>query len=250
MVCFGNINNGIGKMNDFKRIMLKLSGEALGGVDGDGLDPQVLRRVAGEIAAVVKSGKQVAVVIGAGNFFRGATDITDGIDRVTGDQIGMLATLMNSLALRDYLFREDTKAVVLSAFETGPVAGRYTPMSGRKMLDRNKVTICAGGTGNPYFTTDTAAVLRALELKCDAMFKASKVDGVYDSDPVRNPDAKRFDTITYQEVIERGLGVMDLTAVTLAAGNKLPVVVFNMQEEGILPEVARGLLKLGTLISG
>ncbi len=233
----------------FDRILLKISGEALGGSAGTGIDPATLDRVAMEIADLAQSGKQVGVVMGAGNFFRGIKGVAEGMDRVTADQMGMVATILNALALRDALDRAGTSAVVLSAFPVGEFTETFSAKRGREILENGAVALCAGGTGNPLFTTDTAATLRALELKCDVMFKATMVDGVYDSDPVNNPDAVRFDRITYREVIDRELKVMDLTSVTLAEANDLPLVVFNMWEAGTMKRVAGGEVSLGTLIT-
>lgn len=239
-------------MNEFKlsmnRILLKISGEALAGEDHFGINPEVLDRVAREIVSVLNEGKQIAVVMGAGNFFRGEMGVKGGMDRVSSDQMGMIATLMNAIALKDAISRAGGEAEVLSAIEIGPVAKNYSPRLGRETLASGKVALCVAGTGNPFFTTDTAGVLRALELECDAMFKATKVDGVYDKDPVTNPDAKRFDVITYDEIVERDLGVMDLTAVTLAEKGNLPIIVFDMGTPGTINRVVNGEIELGTLI--
>jgi uridylate kinase len=232
----------------FRRIMLKLSGEALGGEDGSGIDADTIGRVCGEIAAIVRNATEVAVVMGAGNFFRGMEGVASGMDRVTSDRMGMIATLMNALALREFLAMEEIGSIVFSATEMKAVAKYYNPRLGRRMLKKGRVALCAGGTGNPFFTTDTAAVLRALELQCDAVLKATKVDGVYDKDPVKHSDAKRFERISYADVVSKKLGVMDLTAVTLAADNNLPIVVFNMNDPGALGRVAGGEIELGTLI--
>jgi len=233
----------------FKRILLKVSGEALGGDDGTGIDPGMLSYVCSQISSLVESGHEIAVVMGAGNFFRGIKGAADGMDRVTGDQMGMVATIINALALRDGLNRAGIKAIATSAILSGQVTELYTPQFGRKMLSIGKVVLCAGGTGNPFFTTDTAAALRALELNCDAMFKATMVDGVYDSDPKTNPDAVRFEKITYDEVLSRRLKVMDLTAITLAHDKDLPVVVFDLSEKGVMNKLATGDLERGTLIT-
>ncbi|MCX6646759.1 MAG: UMP kinase [bacterium] len=232
----------------FNRILLKISGEALAGDDRFGIDPDVLNRVAVEISSVAASGIEVAVVMGAGNFFRGRMGVEGGMDRVASDQMGMLATLMNALALRDAIARAGREAVVMSAIEVGPIAKLYSPHKGRKILEKGKICLCAAGTGNPFFTTDTAGVLRALELECGAMFKATKVDGVYSDDPVSNPKATRFSEITYSKVLELGLGVMDLTAVTLAEKENLPIVVFNLNTEGALGRVISWEFDLGTII--
>ncbi len=237
------------RIGEFKRIMLKISGEALGGESGEGIDSGTLDRVSGEIASLMEAGKEVAVVMGAGNFFRGVMGIAGGMDQVAADQMGMLATLLNAIALRDGIKRAGVDAVVLSAIAVGPVAESYSPDLGRRIIGKGRVVLCAAGTGNPFFTTDTAAALRALELNCDVMFKATKVNGVYDKDPKKYPDAERFDTITYSEIISRKLGVMDLTAVTLAQDGELPMVVFNMNENGVLIRIAEGETEHGTLIT-
>jgi len=233
---------------DFKRILLKVSGEALGGDSGTGIDSSTVKMVAAEIAGVVKSGVQVAVVMGAGNFFRGVSGVASGMDRVAADQMGMIATLMNAVALKDAIDNHGHGAEVLSAITVGPVAHDYNARLGRDILDSGKVVLCAAGTGNPYFTTDTAGVLRALELNCDAMFKATMVDGVYDSDPLENPGASRFSDISYDEVISRDLRVMDLTAVTLARQGDLPLLVFRLSDSGTMMKLVSGELDHGTLV--
>lgn len=251
VVVFSRIGAGINMIESglkFNRILLKVSGEALAGEGRFGIDPRVLDRVASEICSVASSGKQIAVVMGAGNFFRGQMGVKGGMDRVVSDQMGMIATLMNALALKDAISRAGERAVVMSAIESGPVAKLYSPQQGRKMLEKGIILLCAGGTGNPFFTTDTAGVLRALELECDAMFKATKVDGVYSDDPVTNPGAIRFNKISCSDVLEKELGVMDLTAITLAINENLPIVVFNLSTDGALGRVANGDLSLGTLI--
>ncbi len=234
---------------DFRRIMLKLSGEALGGDESVGIDPGTIDRISREIVDVVKSGVQIGIVMGAGNYFRGVKGIAGGMDRVAADQMGMVATLLNALALRDSLGRAGADAAVFSAIDIGSIGETYSPRRGREVLESGAVALCAGGTGNPYFTTDTAAALRALELDCGVLLKGTKVDGVYDKDPVKYPDAVRFDRITYKEVLERKLAVMDLTAVTLAERNNLDMVVFNIREDGVLGRVANGEIELGTLIT-
>lgn len=238
-----------GEKRRFHRIMLKLSGEALGGYAGTGIDRATVNRVTEEMAELVRSGRQLAVVMGAGNFFRGIEGQDEGMDKVTADQMGMVATVFNALALRDSLDRAGVKAVVLSALSVGVIAEAYSARRGRELLEEGKVVLCAGGTGNPFFTTDTAAALRAVELGCDVMFKATMVDGVYDKDPVLHQDATRFSTITYDEVLERKLKIMDLTAITLASGNNLPLVVFNLWAPGTMKRVADGEVELGTLIT-
>lgn len=229
--------------------MLKISGEALGGENGTGIDPDTLVSVCKRAAELVESGFEVAIVMGAGNFFRGIKGAAEGMDRVTADQMGMIATIINALALRDGFHQIGIKAVAMSAIPCGSVAELFNAQIARTMLNDSNIVLCAGGTGNPFLTTDTAATLRALELNCDVMFKATKVDGVYDSDPVSNPDAVRFDKITYSDVIDRQLGVMDLTAVTMARDGNLPMVVFNLNEDGVLKELANGDYRKGTLIT-
>jgi uridylate kinase len=235
------------KRNGYHRILLKLSGEALGGADGTGIDSATIKRAASEMSAVVSDGRKLAVVMGAGNFFRGITGVAEGMDRVVADQMGMVATVINAMALKESLEAEGVRAVVLTAVG-GVGAEVYTPQKGRRVLDKGGVALCAGGTGNPFFTTDTAAVLRALELECEIVLKATMVDGVYDKDPKKSRDAKRFETITYDEVLARKLKVMDLTAVALAEANGLPIAVFNFRDSGMLARVAKGDLKRATVI--
>ncbi|MFH1675794.1 MAG: UMP kinase [bacterium] len=232
----------------FEKIMLKVSGEALGGEGGFGIHEPTVNMVAYEISKAVKIGKRIGVVIGAGNFFRGITGVSGGMDRVTADYMGMMATIMNALALREAIRGTGIGAEVLSAIEVGRVAKFYDPQKGRRLLEKGTVVICAAGTGNPYFTTDTAAVLRALELNCDVVLKATKVDGVYDKDPMKFPDAVKFDKIAYAEVLEKKLGVMDLTAVTLAMEGKMPIVVFRLAREDSITHISKGDFNHSTLI--
>lgn len=236
----------------FRRILLKLSGEALAGTTGDqkfGIDAQTLNNVCKEIASVVESGTQVAVVIGGGNFFRGISASESGIERATADYIGMLATVMNALAVQQGLKQIGVEARVQSAIPISPVSEPYVRLRALKHLNGNRVVIFAAGTGNPYFTTDTAASLRAAEINADILVKATKVDGVYDSDPVTNPDAKRYDTISYDEVLQKRLGVMDATAIALCRDNNMALRVISIAEEGALTSLARGE-NIGTLITG
>jgi uridylate kinase len=233
---------------EYKRILLKVSGEALGGDAGMGLDMSALRRIAKECIGGVGRGVELAVVVGGGNFLRGGKLKDSGIERVTGDQMGMLATVINGLALRDVIETEGGKGDVFSAVK---VEGAAMPFNRRRCLTqmaKGRVAILAGGTGNPFFTTDTAAALRASELDADLLMKATKVDGVYDDDPKKNAKARRFDKLSYMEVIEQNLGVMDITAVTLCKENRVPILVFDMTREG---NVSRALedQTLGTLIS-
>lgn len=219
----------------YKRVLIKLSGEALMG-DGDyGIDPSMMKRVATEIAEVVDMGVNVALVIGGGNIFRGAGLAQGGMDRVTGDHIGMLATLMNSLAMEDALEKLGKDVRVMSAVGINRMCEEYVCRRALSHLDKGRVVIFAAGTGNPFFTTDSAGCLRAIEIKADIIMKATKVNGVYDSDPEKNPDAKRFETLTVDEVLKRDLKVMDTTAVVMCQENNLPLRIFNLNDAGALP---------------
>ena len=236
----------------FRRILLKLSGEALAGTSRDqnfGIDAQTLNSVCKEIASVVKSGVQVAVVIGGGNFFRGISASESGIERATADYIGMLATVMNALAVQQGLKQIGIEARVQSAIPISPVSEPYVRLRALKHLNMNRVVIFAAGTGNPYFTTDTAASLRAAEMNADILVKATKVDGVYDSDPVTNPDAIKYKTVSYDEVLQKRLGVMDATAIALCRDNNMALRVLSIAEEGALTRMALGE-EIGTLITG
>lgn len=224
----------------FKRVLLKLSGEALGGEAGFGLDPEMLAHVVRQIAAARELGVEVGLVVGGGNFLRGAALSQVGFDRVMGDRMGMLATLLNALALSHALTAAGIEALALSAIEAKGVIEPYRREAAAAALTRGQVAVFAGGTGNPYFSTDSAAALRAAELGAGALIKATKVDGVYDRDPVQDPRAERYDRLTYREVVDRSLGVMDLTAVTLCRENRIPIVVFNLYTDGALARVLRG----------
>ena len=224
----------------FKRILLKISGEALAGEDGHGLHASFLRSLAKELKSVADEGVQLAVVIGAGNFFRGETSCGGGLSRVSADYIGMLGTVMNSLALADILGAVGAHAVVQSAVEVPSVCDYVNPKRAIHQLEEGRIVIFAGGTGNPFFTTDTTAALRASEIQADVVLKATKVDGVYTADPKKDATAKRFDTITYADVIRRNLKVMDLTAITLCKENKLPIIVFNVTKQGNIRRVLAG----------
>ena len=232
----------------FKRILLKLSGEALLGKEDYGIDPDIIHRIAVEISDVSKLGIQVAVVIGGGNIFRGAGLAESGIDRVTGDHMGMLATVVNSLALQDALESINADARVMSAVSVHDVCEDYIRRRAIRHLEKGRVVICAGGTGNPFFTTDTAAALRAIEIGADIVLKATKVDGVYSADPVKDPSAVRFDQLGYDQVIESKLGVMDANAIVLCRGQDMPIRVFNMFDEGNLVRIMQGE-PIGTLFS-
>jgi len=232
----------------YRRILVKLSGEALMGNADYGIDALFLKRLASEIAAVREYGAQIAIVIGGGNLFRGAGLARAGMDRVTGDQMGMLATVMNSLALQDALESIGVFARVLSAIRINEVCEDYIRRRAIRHLEKGRVTILAAGTGNPFFTTDTAASLRAIEIGADLLLKATKVDGIYDSDPVLNPAARRYDRLTYDQVLDGRLNVMDATAIVLCRDHSLPLRVFNLNEAGALVRVARGE-EVGTLVT-
>jgi uridylate kinase len=232
----------------YRRILVKLSGEALMGNSDYGIDPLFLKRLAAEVAAVRENGAEVAVVIGGGNLFRGAGLARAGMDRVTADQMGMLATVMNSLALQDALEQIGVFARVLSAIRINEVCEDYIRRRAIRHLEKGRITIFAAGTGSPFFTTDTAASLRAIEIEADLLLKATKVDGVYDSDPMLNPSAKRYDRLTYDQVLDGRLNVMDATAIVLCRDHHLPLRVFNLNEPGALVRVARGE-EVGTLVT-
>jgi len=224
----------------YRRVLLKLSGEALEGGQRSGIDPDTLESVARQVQDLCGLGVQTAVVLGGGNLFRGISGAAGGMNRSVADAMGMLATLINGLALQDALVRLGQPAALLSAVPLGSFAEPFSRRRALAGLEAGEVVILGAGTGNPYFTTDTAAALRALEVGAEALLKATKVDGVYDKDPVKHPDAVRFETLTYQEVLDRRLGVMDLTAVTLCRENGLPLVVFNLKQEGNIRRVALG----------
>jgi len=232
----------------YKRILLKLSGEALLGGEDYGIDPVIIHRIASEIAEVSRLGVQIAVVIGGGNIFRGAGLAQSGIDRVTGDHMGMLATVMNSLALQDALESIGVDARVMSAISVHDVCEDYIRRRAIRHLEKGRVVICAGGTGNPFFTTDTAAALRAIEVGADILLKATKVDGVYSADPVRDPSAQRFDRLEYDRVIAGKLGVMDANAIVLCRDQHMPIRVFNVFGEGNLVRIVQGEA-IGTLVT-
>jgi len=232
----------------YKRILLKLSGEELMGSEGFGIDPKVLDKMALEIGQLVGIGVQVGLVIGGGNLFRGASLSAAGLDRVTGDHMGMLATVMNALAMRDALERSNISSRVMSAIPMSGVVEHYDRRRATRFLSGGEVVIFAAGTGNPFFTTDSAACLRGIEVEADIVLKATKVDGVYDSDPMKNPDAKKFVHLTYDEVLEKKLGVMDLTAICLCREHSLPLRVFKMNKAGALLNIVVGSDE-GTLIS-
>jgi uridylate kinase len=236
------------KSGGYKRILLKLSGEALMGDDKYGIHPPTLVRIAEETLELKKAGVEVAVVIGGGNIFRGVQGATTGMDRASADYMGMLATCINSLALQDAIEKVGGTTRVLSAIKMEQIAEPYIRRRAVRHLEKGRIVIFAAGTGNPYFTTDTAASLRAMEINADVILKATKVDGVYDSDPRKNPQAKRFRTLTYMDVLKRQLAVMDSTAISLCMDNKLPIVVFDMTLRG---NIARAVLhpgEIGTVV--
>src|SRR6478736_2846784 len=216
----------------FKRILLKISGEALAGDKGFGVDTATIHSIAGEIKDVHDLGVEIALVVGGGNFFRGVAEQARDMDRVSADHMGMLATVINALALQDALEKQDIHTRVQSAIEMNQVAEPFIRRRAIRHLEKGRVVIFAGGTGNPYFSTDTAASLRAMEIKADAIMKATKVDGIYDADPVLVKDATMFDSITYKEILTRGLKVMDATAISLCKDNNLPIIIFNLNKHG------------------
>src|SRR6056300_619310 len=216
----------------FKRVMLKISGEALMGDQGFGLHPPTVQRIAEEVKSVHELGVEICMVIGGGNIFRGLQGSAQGMERTTADYMGMLATVMNALAMQSALERLGVFTRVISAIRMNEVAEPYIRRRAVRHLEKKRVCIFAAGTGNPYFTTDTAATLRANEMACEAIFKGTKVDGVYDKDPVKHADAKRYDTVTYDEVLAQHLNVMDASAIALARDNSLPIIVFSLDEPG------------------
>ncbi len=232
-----------------RRVLLKLSGEALMGAGDFGIDPDVLGRLARDIAVLAREGVQFGVVIGGGNIFRGAGLAGGGFDRVRGDQIGMLATVMNGLAMQDRLLREGIDARTLSAFRIDSVCEHYSRDLALSHLQAGRVVMLAGGTGNPFFTTDSAASLRAIEIDADLMIKATKVDGVYSADPVKDPNAEFYPRLSYDRVLDEGLGVMDTTAVVLCKENHMPLRVMNINEPDALRRVMQGE-EVGTLVTG
>jgi len=238
-------------MSEFqcKRVLLKLSGEALMGDAGYGIDPKVLDTLSSQIHAVRDAGIEVAIVVGGGNIFRGLAAASSGMDRSQADFMGMLATVMNGLALQDALERAGVFTRVMSAIQMQAVAEPYIRRRAIRHLEKGRTVIFAAGTGNPYFTTDTTAALRALEIGADCIMKATKVDGVYDADPKTHPDAVKFDELTYMDVLNRGLAVMDSTAITLCMDNDLPIIVFNMEKPGYIERALRGE-PVGTIVRG
>ena len=232
----------------YRRVLLKLSGEALMGDLDYGIEPRVIQRIAAEIATAKKTGVEIAIVIGGGNIFRGAGLARAGMDRVTGDYMGMLATVMNALAIQDALESIDVYARVMSALQINEVCEDYIRRRAVRHLEKGRVVILAAGTGNPFFTTDTAASLRAIEIGANVLLKATKVDGVYDSDPMQNPDAKRYDSVSYDTVLSDKLSVMDATAIVMCRDNNLPLRVFDLTREGALVQAMSGA-EVGTVVT-
>ena len=233
--------------NPYKRVLLKLSGEALMGDTDFGISTDVLNYVAGEVKKVVELGVEVSLVIGAGNIFRGVAGASKGMDRSTADNMGMLATVINSLAMQDAMERHGVITRVMSAFPMPSVCEAYIRRRAIRHLEKGRIVICAAGIGNPYFTTDTAAVIRALEIEADLICKATRVDGVYDKDPLTNPDAVKFDSLSYSVVLQKGLKVMDAAAISLAQDNKKPIIVLNMNIPSNIKKAVSGE-HVGTIV--
>ena len=232
----------------YKRVLLKLSGEALMGNQQFGIDPQRLNDYAEEIAAAVKNGAQIGIVIGGGNIFRGLQGASKGMDRIQGDYMGMLATVINSMALQSTLQAKGVKAALLSGLYIDRIADSMSSAKAIKLLEDGYVVLIGGGTGNPFFTTDTGSALRAVEIKAEIILKGTRVDGIYTVDPEKDPTAKKFDTITYDEAYSRNLKVMDLTAFTMCKENNMPMLVFDMNTKGNLTKVLNGE-KIGTIVT-
>ena len=233
----------------YRRLLLKLSGEALMGEDAYGINMDVVRNLAQQVKTAVDEGAQVAIVVGGGNIFRGLAGAASGMDRATADYMGMLATVMNALAFHNALVEMGTPARVLSAIPMPTVCEPFVHARAMRHLEKGRVVIFAAGTGNPFFTTDTTAALRANEMQCDALAKGTQVDGVYSDDPATNPDAVRYDTLSYSEVLGRNLKVMDGAAIALARDNDLPVIVFSIREEGSLLKVFKGTGRATTIVA-
>ena len=236
------------KTKNIKRILLKISGEMLSGTQDFGLEPEALELYARKIKSVYDEGYEIGIVIGGGNIFRGMSVAAKGMDRVAGDYLGMLATIMNSVALQSALEKLDCNTRVMSAITITQLAEPYIRRKAARHLEKGRIVIMAGGTGNPYFTTDTAAVLRGIEINADVIMKGTKVDGVYDKDPIKYNDAKRYDKLTYKDVINNELKVMDLTAITLCQENNFPILVFNLKNDNSINNALKSR-KYATIIS-
>jgi uridylate kinase len=233
----------------YQRVLLKLSGEALMGDLGYGIDPTIVQNIAQEVAAVVASGVQLAIVVGGGNIFRGVQASAKGMERATADYVGMIATVMNAITLQDALEQKGVPTRVQTAISMQEVAEPYIRRRAIRHLEKGRVVIFGAGSGNPFFTTDTAAALRAAEIDANVIFKATKVDGVYDSDPQKNPNAKRYESLTYTHVLTADLKVMDSTAIAMCRENDIPIIVFNLFEEGSIQRAVAGE-KIGTIVGG
>ena len=242
------VSKNVAQAKAFKRIMLKMSGEVLMGESEFGIDSATVKRVAADIKEVIDAGSEVCVVVGAGNIFRGVSGAAEGMDRTTADYMGMLGIVINALALQNALEHLEVQTRVQSAINMDAICEPYIRRKAMRHMKKGRVVIFAAGTGNPYFTTDTAAALRASEMNCDAIFKATKVDGVYAADPEKDPDAERFDRISYMDVLTKDLKVMDATAISLARENNIPIVIFSVKEEGNFATVASGQGKF-TIVS-
>ncbi len=236
-------------MLKYKRILLKISGEAMMGDMAYGVDPSTVDFIAREIKVAVAMGVELAIVIGGGNIFRGVEASLKGIERTSADYMGMLATVINALALQNYLEKYNIPTRVQSAIEMKELAESYIRRKAMRHLEKGRIVIFAAGTGNPYFTTDTAASLRAMEIGADVILKATKVDGIYSSDPMKDPSAKKYHTVTYIDVLKKGLSIMDSTAISLCMDNNLPIVVFNLRDKGNIRKIIEGK-KIGTLVRG
>jgi uridylate kinase len=242
-----NSKTGATSTAPYKRVLLKLSGEVLMGDTSYGIDPETISRLAAELIEVRKSGVELAIVIGGGNIFRGMMGTASGMDRASADYMGMMATIMNAIALQDAIERQGESVRVISALHVREIAEPYIRRRAVRHLEKGRIIIFAAGTGNPYFTTDTAASLRAMEIQADVVLKGTKVDGVYTSDPMRDPEAMRYDTLTFTEALNRQLGVMDATAMSLCRDNQMPIIVFNVTSRGQMLKAVSGE-SVGTLV--
>ncbi len=236
------------KTGGYKKILLKLSGEALMGKDSYGINTETLTRIASEVKDVVESGVQLSIVIGGGNIFRGVKGATEGMDRASADYMGMLATCINSMALQDAFERQGVHTRVMSAIKMEQISEPYIRRRAVRHLEKGRVVIFAAGTGNPYFTTDTAASLRAMEINAEVILKGTKVDGIYDSDPNKNKAARRYRTVSYRETLDKNLQVMDATAIAMCMDNKMPIIVFDMTKAGNIARAVNNPQDIGTIV--